>query len=760
MFNFIKFDLLPVNYGPSFSGVVLTGEGASPEPYREGRAQPTELPVPWRSLQENPDVFSLLQWRTAISDFDGREAEMAALKQWANSDRPISAKFVTGEGGAGKTRLAAELAKELRTSGWAAGFPDLRENKAYLAAKSGTLLIVDYPEELPGGLKALFTGLARLEERESTRLRVLFLSRREPEAWRQLALDTNADAMIDWAPVSVGPLNGEAAYSVFHSTLERAAEAGGTVPPPVSMAALDAWLEHAPENDRALFIVAAALYCATRPDVPLVDYKGRDVVIALVEREIVRLRRTAVGAGLQSDALSQALAFAAICDGLDADTTNRLAAKTELGLRIPKWPELTAGLGPTSWLAGDKLPAPAPDILAAALVVVVFGADPAYAPEWLWAAIQADVPTGLERLGRLSHDAEVVLGLRKNRMSTWLVSAFETQGDRCLCAAPAVVKEPLALGLRPLAVVVWRTLADNAADDEQKALCLNNLSNRLSDAGDAPGALEAIKEAVEIYRRLAAASPARYEPDLAASLNNLSNRLGDAGDAPGALEAIREAVDFYRRLAAASPARYEPDLATSLNNLSNRLSAAGDAPGALEAVGEAVAIRRRLAAASPACYEPELAMSLNNFSINLNEAGDAPGALEAIREAVVFYRRLAAANPERYEPDLAGSLNNLSKCLSEAGDAPGALEAIMEAVAIRRRLAAASPTRYEPDLAGSLNNLSNYLRDAGDVPGALEAMGEAVELMRPYAERFPKSGHARHYEVMQRNLARLAGRSS
>ena len=181
MFSFINIELFPISVGPAVSGVIVTGEGASAAPDRQRQAAPTDLPVPWRKLQAKSDVFSLLQWRTAISEFAGRDAEMDALKAWAFSDLPISAKFVTGEGGVGKTRLAAEFAKELRKDDWAAGFPDLRHDNAYLAAKAGTLLIVDYPEELPGGLEALFTGLARVEESDTTRLRVLFLSRREPE---------------------------------------------------------------------------------------------------------------------------------------------------------------------------------------------------------------------------------------------------------------------------------------------------------------------------------------------------------------------------------------------------------------------------------------------------------------------------------------------------------------------------------------------------------------------------------------------------
>jgi tetratricopeptide (TPR) repeat protein len=88
--------------------------------------------------------------------------------------------------------------------------------------------------------------------------------------------------------------------------------------------------------------------------------------------------------------------------------------------------------------------------------------------------------------------------------------------------------------------------------------------------------LRAIEEAVEIYRRLAQAQPAAFEPALASSLNNLSNRLSDSGDRPGALRAIEEAVEIYRRLAQAQPAAFGPDLAISLNNLSNRLSDSGD----------------------------------------------------------------------------------------------------------------------------------------------------------------------------------------
>lgn len=82
-----------------------------------------------------------------------------------------------------------------------------------------------------------------------------------------------------------------------------------------------------------------------------------------------------------------------------------------------------------------------------------------------------------------------------------------------------------------------------------------NLSNRLRDAGDTSAALDAIREAVRIQRRLAEAGADRSEPDLASNLYNLSNCLSDAGDTGAALEASREAVRIRRRLAEGSPDR-------------------------------------------------------------------------------------------------------------------------------------------------------------------------------------------------------------
>ena len=621
---------------------------------------------------------------------------------------------------------------------WSAGFVDLRRPHDFRLKRAGTLLVVDYPEEIRPAVGELLRDLAGVSSPD--RLRVLFLTRRGFDDWQELIDDNEATNILNKSPVLVGRLEGPPAHAAFCSVQERAGKIFDSVPLPLSEDVLATWLDHAPENQRALFVVAAALHSAMEPDEPVVHYTGREVVEGLVRRELTRLRRTAGGAGLSDrDALARLLAMAAIADHLEVETIRALASDPDLDLGLPHDGTLYKFLGQSGLLSGRAIHAPKPDIVASCLVVNVFGTVPERAPEWLWAAAAPDLAGGIERLVRLSHDAEVVLGLRDptKRLSEWMAAAIGGNGERSRAIDPMLDIGKLTIGTAPLYVAAWSTLHGSAQDDGDKAHYLSNLSVALNMVGDGAAALEANRESVEIRRRLAATNPARFEPELATSLNNQSTYLSDAGDGAAALDAIREAAEIHSRLAAANPARFEPDLAMSLNNLSNRLSDAGEGTAALEAIREAVEIRRRLAASNPARFEPDLASSLNNLSAELSDAGDGAAALEVIREAAGIYRRLAAANPARFEPNLAMSLNNLSNRLSDAGEGTAALEAIREAVEIRRRLAASNPARFEPDLASSLNNLSNRLSDAGDGVAALEAIREAVEIYRRLAAANP-----------------------
>jgi len=701
-FNLIKVGLFSITVAPS----------RGPAPI----GKPRKLMVPWKDdLQAKPDVLSLLSWRTYLSNFVGFKEQMEELRRWAMSTPQISLRFIVGEGGMGKTRTAAEFARTLqKQEKWAAGFIDLRTPQSYVLSKKGNLLVVDYPEEQRSGVKEILTDLANLEPEDRPCVRVLFLTRRPIEEWLDMVYDSKAAPIADVKPVLLHGLGGADAYEAFCSAQERAARLLKTTPVPVSEEQLAAWLRLTPVNERALFVVSAAVHSAIHPENVVLQYSGAEVVQAIARREISGLRSMTTDAGLKDPfVLARILSVAAVAGGIKADDIVGIANKGTHLLGLKPGEDLSNALRVISIGPEKMIPAPKPDILAAAMVVIALGESEDTAGELIWAGIERDVSSGLDRIARLSYDAEVVLGMHLHKISDWFAKSIAGRKDRCEILRPYFIETTLPIGWINAAVVMGRTLLDSVETEYERAEILNDLSVHLNNAGDNVGALEAIREAVELHSRLAEANPAQYEPDLAISLNNLSNFLSAAGDNAGALEAIREAVEIYRRLAEANTAWYEPNLATSMNNLSICLSAAGDNTEALDAIREAVKIRRRLAETNPARYEPNLAMSLNNLSDYLSAAGNNAGALEAIREAVEIRCRLAEANPAWYEPDLAMSLNYLSNCLSAAGDNTGALEAVREAVEIRRRLAEVNPVRYEPNLARNLADLEVIIRITG-----------------------------------------------
>jgi tetratricopeptide (TPR) repeat protein len=657
--------------------------------------QPRKLSIPWQEeLQEVSDVTSLLSWRTCLSNFVGFDDQMDELRGWAMSVPQVSLKFMVGEGGTGKTRGAAEFARSLQCQEkWAAGFVDLRKPQSYGLSRKGNLLLVDYPEEQESAVAELLKDLVGLGS-DCPRLRVLLMTRRSIDHWYDVVTDSKANTVVDMRPVLMQGLGPADAYKAFCSAQNRAAKHRKTTPVPVSEEQLADWLKLTPENDRALFVVAAAVHSAVKPNDLVVQYSGSEVVQSIAEREVAGLRNIAKGAGLKDEyALARILSLAAIAGSISEEEAVNVARDRPDLIGPDAGQDIRKALRIT-W-PGRLVPAPKPDILAAAMLVRTLSETPATAPELIWLGIAPDILNGLNRIARLSYDAEIVLGMHQHRISDWLAEAVQGRKERCEILEPYFCEDPMPICWINAAVAMSRTLLDSVVTEEDTAEILNNLSIHLCAAGDNEGALQAIREGVQILRLLAAAHPARYEPDLAVSLNNLSHFLSDAGDNEGALQASHEAVDIFHRLAEGHPARYEPGLAMSLNNLSNVLSAAGDNGGAIEPIGQAVAV----------------------------------------------YRRLARVLPARYEPDLAMSLNNLANRLRATGDNAGALKAIREAVAIRRRLAEGQPAKYDPDLATSLANLGRVLRKSGQSEIGNAALEEAAELLRPYALQLPDSRH-------------------
>ena len=255
-----------INLGPSVIGTA--------EIRPSGRGQPSgeleNLTVPWQDLQPKAPVFALMSWHGRLSNFGGRNSEREGLKEWAASEPAVSVKFVTGCGGSGKSRLAAEFANLLQAQGWAAGFVDLRKPVTFALKEAGTLLVVDYPEESPHETGELLRDLAGLGQ--NVKFRVLFLTRRPISHWESTIHDCRAAVLVDPAAIDLPPIPSPDAYDLFCSAQDRTAELWNTVPLPLSREAFTHWLGLKEEHKQPLFVQAAAIQGALHPEEEVVTH--------------------------------------------------------------------------------------------------------------------------------------------------------------------------------------------------------------------------------------------------------------------------------------------------------------------------------------------------------------------------------------------------------------------------------------------------------------------------------------------------------
>ncbi len=692
-----------------------------------------KLPIPWHDLQETTSELSLLSWHTQLSDLFGYDEQIAELEKWATSDPAISVIFVTGPGGVGKSRLAAEYATRLSDNNWSAGYVNLRHPNSFPMSDEGTLLIIDYPEENKSGVKELLQDLAAMGN--TSRLRILFLSRQTFDEWQEIIFESNAVDLAVEKPIHLHAIDNVAAHRIYNSALEKAADYYNTSPPPLSEDQISEWLQVASENDKPLFVIATALYSAQNPREEVVKYTGREIVEALADRELARLTRLAADIGCKDHCLfARLLAMAAIADELPISRIEELIKKPELHLQIPENINIESELKTSGIYKDRAIPAPKPDIVAAAFTVKVLSRRPEIAPELIWTALESNVIESFERISRLCYDAEFVLQIDYFKISDCLEKAILDQLDRCVILGEQLSLDP-PICIIKTGISVWRTLSKNAHTEEDKAVFYNNLSVYLVADGNNDEALMVNRKAVDKYRILVMQDREKYQPELAKCLNNLSTQLFNTKDFIGALIAIREAVGIGRYLYDLSKERYSFDFAMTLHNLSTPLSHLGENDYSLEVSNDAVEILRELVNQEPSKYTPMLASSLINLSIRLAAVGDDKGATKAIREAVEYFRALVVQNPARYYPNLAKSLSNLATYREN----PNALEDVIESIELYRQLTFINAKRFQPQLAKNIMIRGLLLRDLDRLPEAINEFKEGIRLIEPFIKNQPDS---------------------
>ncbi|MEU4420202.1 trypsin-like peptidase domain-containing protein [Actinoplanes sp. NPDC024001] len=165
----------------------LTGEPAAQAVTRSGSV----LHPPYQALPANRPDSWLLESRYAVVDFVDEGGQLDTLTEWANSGDGFSIGVVTGGGGTGKSRLAAEFADRLRRAGWDAGLLNTDNPASWdeISSDQPLLIIVDYASRFAEPLAGLIGRLA--DDNPTDSVRLLLLERRMGSWWETVDRQTS-----------------------------------------------------------------------------------------------------------------------------------------------------------------------------------------------------------------------------------------------------------------------------------------------------------------------------------------------------------------------------------------------------------------------------------------------------------------------------------------------------------------------------------------------------------------------------------------
>ncbi|MDX3784126.1 trypsin-like peptidase domain-containing protein, partial [Streptomyces europaeiscabiei] len=604
----------------------LTDRTASPRPPRS----PADLLRPEQAVVSFMGRESLLNdltgWCQPSADQAHPTPDGGAGGMWGWEQSVVQARLLTGAGGAGKTRLAAELAARMTRQGWTAirlttdmGVP--------LDSLSGVcrplLVVVDYAETRIPQLHALLEAVDH--DQATSPVRVLVLARAAGDWWTRATEHPHGQALATAQVTPVlalhhTPQERATAYrqalddfSILLRRLLPATDWGALLPTLTSTAAVPAL--SCGEFDTPLSVQMAALLAlldATgipQSPGPATALEGR---LLGHERKYWDETADTPGRGLNGDrsgteTRALAVALACLVPATDRDHARALLAQLP-GLGDESAAAVRGALA--TWLA-DLYPAPAgsvwgslqPDRIAEYHLGTQTSREPALFTRILTTLPDTHAATALTVLARTAqhpHHHELISSILCDALTTTpsvlgpaaLTTATRTPHPAPLITALAHLTQTTRditllhqlsaqLPESSLALSEWAADLSTALvehhdthDPDLPGLAglLNNQSNRLAGLGRREEALAAITRAVEAYQSLAEQRPDTFRPNLAMSLNNQSNHLADLGRREEALAAITHAVEIREALAEQRPDTFLPNLAASLNNQSNHLA--------------------------------------------------------------------------------------------------------------------------------------------------------------------------------------------
>lgn len=714
--------------------------------------------------------------------FTDRRDEMQRLVQWlGDEDEAVSFAVMTGLGGSGKSRLAAEFIERARAQGgWCAGFLLVQDGTpgALFEGRAPRLVVVDYAETRVNQVRAL---VDRLATHDAPKVRVLFIARERGRWWTALEQGAaQASASVGralWFELKPVGDDRHRRLNLFQRAVTGFAGAGlGEVR---GLGNVDLSAGH---FSRALFVVAAALEFnlsgtfGEQPDELLdgilgheakywnrlveTELDGPSQALAQFERDgaLLLAATTVIGGAQSRSEASWCIERVLALGGSPSTTALAHVLREHLGSLDAATPgEPTAG---SAWIRPLE-----PDLVGERLVERVF-TDRFEALDGMYGDLGAEsasrrtrILTSLNRIAsrqtdsepgplrrslayrilqaRVGEDVKLVIGAADDQGGALgRVVALTLEGNASVVLAREVRQViPFdTVALRELALWSAEVISESTGADDvtraDRAKALSDLSIWCHRLRRTDRALAAAKEAVALRRELHAERPQEFAHNLAAALSNLGVCLGKFGQSDEGLAAEEESVRLLRGLNDGRSQEFAPDLARSLSHISTSLGDLGRPEEALAAAEEAVQLRRDAHRAQPETFAPNLARSLANLGGRLCDLGRYEEGLAAAVESVELLRELHGARPGAFAPDLATSLSNLGVYLGELDRNDEGLVVEEEAVRLWRGLHRARPDAFAPDLARSLSNLGSRHSDVGDHDAGIAAEEEAVRLRR------------------------------
>ena len=682
----------------------------------------------------------MLDARAEVVDFTGRDTEWDELTGWWKTGPDFRVRWLHGEGGQGKTRLANRLASLAQSAGWKAadavhgtdthppaeGSQDLR-----LSGCAGLLLVVDYADRWPDS--DLSWLLQNRLLRHDVPTRVLLIAR-SAHGWpavenKVTKLRENIDTSDqELPPLPRGGGDRERMFAVARNCFARLYP-GITRPvditPPDSLDQQEFGLVLA-VHMAALTAVDARAHGRRAPT----DMAGLTTYLLHREQENwLQLYENQV-AGLDYRTPANVMARTVFAATLIGPTNRQDGLRVLRILNIGLPPDVTIAAvvadhakcyQPTDPAGADVLQPLQPDRLAEDFLALTLEGSPVSGyPADPWAT------TATRRL--LAADWGPAAPAWNRRALTFLAAAAERWthvGERHLYpileASPLIAREAGNAALTTIATI--KNIPSRTLAAVERTLPHGR-------------SLDLDSGAAAVTDRLSSRMPMVTE-DMAARARHYQAyacRLAAVGRPGEAVHYAQRAVTTWKIAKKFTSGYHAYDLAEALNIYAAALSGLRQWSEMLDATQEATAILEALVDAHPSRCLPALAKVTTNQAIALSGLGRGDEAIECSKRNIdLLYTLVVKLGHSECVPSLARAAHNHAEKLVAAGLHGEALRYFQFACKLREELVKVDRAAHLADFAASVLAHAQLAVDAHQPEAALDSGRRAVELLEEMA---------------------------